>query len=61
MYFLIESGPIRWPTKEKHGFEISAAAQDLLTNLLCKDKTKRLGKVNDVEEVLAHPWFSDIN
>jgi len=24
MYYLIESGPIRWPTKEKHGFEVSA-------------------------------------
>jgi serum/glucocorticoid-regulated kinase 2 len=43
MYFLIESGPIRWPSKEKHGFEVSAEAQDLLSKLLDKDKTKRLG------------------
>lgn len=24
MYYLIESGPIRWPTHDKHGFEVSA-------------------------------------
>lgn len=26
MYYLIETGPIRWPQKEKHGFEISLDA-----------------------------------
>jgi hypothetical protein len=26
---------------------------------LDKDKNKRLGKVNDVEEIISHPWFSD--
>lgn len=44
MYYLIENGPIRWPTNEKHGFEITAEAQDLIEKLLAKDKGSRLGK-----------------
>jgi serum/glucocorticoid-regulated kinase 2 len=24
-----------------------------------KDKTKRLGKVNDVEDIVNHPWFKE--
>jgi len=59
MYYLIENGPIRWPNKEKHGFELSSAAMDIIGKLLCKDKAKRLGKNEDVDEVLGHPWFSD--
>lgn len=26
-----------------------------------KDKTKRLGSKNDVDDVINHPFFSDIN
>jgi hypothetical protein len=26
MYYLIENGPIRWPTQEKHGFEVTPEA-----------------------------------
>jgi hypothetical protein len=34
---------------------------DLVSKLLTKDKTKRLGKVTDVDEVLSHPWFAEMN
>lgn len=61
MYYLIENGPVRWPTKEKHGFKVSDDAQDLISQLLCKDKSKRIGKVTDVDEILSHPWFASIN
>lgn len=61
MYYLIENGPIRWPTVEKHGFEITPEAQDIIEKLLTKDKGRRLGKVGDMREVLAHPWFSDLD
>ena len=60
MYYLIETGAIRWPQKDKHGFEVSAVAQDLITKLLTKDKMKRLGRDNDVDDVVNHPWFKDI-
>ena len=34
---------------------------DLITKLLIKDKSKRLGAKGDSEEIMAHPWFADIN
>lgn len=60
MYYLIETGPIRWPQKDKHGFEISAEAQDLISKLLTKDKMTRLGRDQDVDEVTSHAWFKDL-
>lgn len=61
MYYLIENGPIRWPENEKHGFSLTSEAQDLIGKLLNKDKKSRLGKVGDSEDVLSHPWFSEID
>ncbi|OQS02185.1 kinase [Thraustotheca clavata] len=37
---------------------ISPEFQDLLTSLLEKDPTKRLGHTNGVAELKAHPWFA---
>ena len=61
MYHLIENGALRWPTIAQHGFEISRESQDLISKLLAKDKNQRLGKVNDIADVMAHPWFSSID
>ena len=61
MYYLIETGSIRWPQKEKHGFEISSTAQDLITKLLIKDKMKRLGKEHDIDDIISHPWFKEFD
>lgn len=33
--------------------------QDLICKLLNKKKNKRLGAIDDYEEVLSHPWFSE--
>ena len=52
MYHLIEFGPVRWPTKEKHGFTISEEAKSIIMMLLEKDKNKRLGKEGDWKEVM---------
>ncbi|CDW83270.1 protein kinase domain containing protein [Stylonychia lemnae] len=60
MYYLIENGPIRWPSIDKHGFEVSSESQDLINKLLDKDKSKRLGKVNGVDDILSHPWFKEL-
>ena len=61
MYYLIEKGDIRWPEKDRHGVEVCAEARDLISKLLSKDKKKRLGCNNDVEEVLKHPWFAELD
>ncbi len=61
MYELVQKGKIKWPTKEKHGFTVNEEAQDVILKLLDKDKTKRLGREKDVEEVMSHPFFAKIN
>ena len=61
MYYLIENGPIRWPHKDKHGFDLTEDAKSLISQLLEKDKSKRLGKKGDAKEVLDHPWFKELN
>lgn len=43
MYFLIENGEIKWPSVERHGFEVPAEAKDLIIKLLDKNKATRLG------------------
>jgi len=40
---------------------VSDVAKDFISKLLIKDKTKRLGAQGRGEEVLAHPFFKDIN
>ena len=40
---------------------MSKEAQDLITRLLERDKTKRLGAQGRGSEVLAHPFFKSID
>jgi serine/threonine protein kinase len=43
------------------GIFVSDNARDLIEKLLIKEPENRLGSKNGVEEILAHPWFSDID
>lgn len=43
MFLNIESAPIRWPDKSKHGVSVSTVAQDLISKLLDRNKKTRLG------------------
>lgn len=73
MYYLIQHAPIRWPDKERHGISVSEEAKDLISKvknlifsilylqLLEKDRKKRLGQKNDVDEVLSHPFFAGLD
>jgi hypothetical protein len=61
MYFLIQNAPIRWPDKARHGIDVSPEAQDLITNMLEKDRSHRLGHQKDVEDILSHPWFKSLD
>lgn len=40
---------------------ISGTAKDLLTKLLEKDPSKRLGHERGAEEIKEHPWFESVN
>ena len=43
------------------GLVVSATAKDLINQLLKKDPNERLGIDGDVEAILSHPWFADID
>lgn len=58
---MVTNGPLRWPDRVKHGIYISSDAQDLISKLLAKDKYDRLGRFNDADDILAHPWFASID
>jgi len=61
MYFLIKESPVNFPDPVRHGIEVSGDAKDLIRKLLDKNKKKRLGVNGDVSEILAHPFFADLD
>jgi len=50
-----------FPDKEKYKIPFSKDYEDIVTQLLNKDYTQRLGSRDDVWEVLSHPWFKDVD
>ena len=43
MFYKIQHAELPWPDKAKNGFGFSPDATDIITKLLVKDKSKRLG------------------
>ena len=43
MFLKIEQAKLKWPDPQQHGIGVSDVARDLISRLLIKDKTKRLG------------------
>ncbi|CAD8105827.1 unnamed protein product [Paramecium sonneborni] len=41
--------------------KLSPEVKDLIRLLMIKDPSKRLGSKNGVDDILAHPWFQDID
>lgn len=60
MYFLIRESPVSFPDPVRHRITVSGPAQDLICKLLDKNRQTRLG-ANGIDEILAHPWFADLN
>lgn len=60
MLMKIQQSKIIFPNKKKYKIDYSEEVQDIIWKLLNKNKSKRLGAVGDYEEVLSHPWFSDM-
>lgn len=61
MFDKIKNRSPKFPNQKQHNFSISTVAQDLITSLLQKDISERLGSQQDVTEVLSHPFFESIN
>ena len=40
---------------------MSAECKDFINKCLAKKPENRLGSKNDIEEILAHPWFASLN
>lgn len=57
MYELIEKFPVKFPDPVKHKIPMSEEVKDLLSKLLEKDPTNRIGTEGGVDEIMAHPWF----
>lgn len=45
----------------KQGIQVTDECKDVITRLLDKSMTSRLGTQNDSLEILAHPWFKEID
>ena len=41
--------------------KVSREAKELVSALLVRDPSKRLGAVNGAEEIKAHPFFRDVS
>jgi len=57
MYELIKFAELKFPKKIK----TSAEAQDIITKLLDRNVTTRLGAKNGLTEIKSHPFFSSID
>lgn len=50
-----------FPNKERFRLSYSDEVVDLIKKLLNKNRDQRLGAESDAREILAHPWFADID
>ena len=62
LFAKIQKSKVVFPDRKKYKIDYSDEFSDLVTQLLKKDKTKRLGSgPNDCEEIMQHPFFKDID
>lgn len=58
LFTKIQSAKVIFPDRKKYRIDYSDDIIDLVVQLLNKDKTKRLGSKGDMEEIMAHKFFS---
>ena len=58
---LIRNGNIIFPDPARHKIFMSENLKDLISKLLDRKASTRLGSNGDVNEVVSHPFFSDID
>ena len=57
----IKHSRIVFPDRRQYRISYSDEVVDLISKLLKKEKEQRLGASNDSAEILAHPWFGDLD
>jgi hypothetical protein len=50
-----------FPDRKKYKIDYSDEIMDLVTKLLDRERTKRLGYKDDFAEILSHPVFKNID
>ena len=61
MYELIKKKAVYFPDPQRHNIPMSEDCKDFITKLLDKKYTSRLGSNGGLQEILSHPWFSDLD
>jgi len=61
MYDLIQNFPVKFPDPVKHKIVMSDELKDFISKLLDKNPKTRLGSIDDVKELLSHPWLKDVD
>ena len=62
LYFKINTGALRFPDRSiPDAIQYSDTLVNLVTQLLNRNPAERLGARQDAQEILAHPWFDDID
>jgi serum/glucocorticoid-regulated kinase 2 len=57
----IRQSKVVFPDKKKYKIEYSDEFVDIVLKLLHKEKDQRLGSKDDFREIIAHPFFKDID
>lgn len=57
----IKHSRIVFPDRRTYRIQYSDQVVDLISGLLKKTKEERLGANGDAAEILAHPWFADLD
>lgn len=57
----IRTSKVVFPDKRKYKIDYSDDFVDIVMSLLNKEKKDRLGSKRDFQEILDHPWFSDLD
>lgn len=58
---VLYSGVVKKNVEFTEKSSVSLTCKDVITKLLKKNPAERLGSKGDMEEVLSHPWFAEIN
>jgi serine/threonine protein kinase len=60
MYDLILKKPVYFPDSKKHGIPMSSKCKNFINSCLKKNPKERLGSKNGPDDIISHPWFSDL-
>ena len=52
---------VAFPDRKKYKLEYSPELQDLISQLLEKNPSERIGSTHDLADILAHPFFEGID